>query len=225
MVYGERNHNQEAAIANLNSNSPLNFPESLSAEDLARDLDLFTNTQFFDFDFGTGPSTTFTSSLEHGQKTGDDVESADNIQLTSNDPESMHNFNFLSGKRAPPPPSPRDSRVDGLDSLSFDLNSLGATDEESAAKRRKLDASSSDQMELDTPSNMDDAAHAAADEDKRRRNTLASARFRAKKKMREQALEKDHKEMAAKIEKMENRIRELELENKWLRGLVVQNKP
>jgi hypothetical protein len=220
MVYGERNHNQEAAIANLNSTSPLNFPESLSAEDLARDLDLFTNTQFFDFDFGNGPSTTFTSSLEQGQKTGDDVERADNTQLTSNDPESMHNFNFLSGKRAP-----RVSRVDGLDSLSFDLNSLGATDEESAAKRRKVDGSSSEQTELDSPSNMDDAARAAAEEDKRRRNTLASARFRAKKKMREQALEKDHKEMAAKIDKMENRIKELELENKWLRGLVVQNKP
>lgn len=207
MVYGERTHNQEAAIANLNSTSPLNFTESLSAEDLARDLDLFTNTQFFDFDFGSGPSTTFTSSLEHGQKTGDDVDRADNTQLTSNDPESMHNFNFLS------------------DSLSFDLNSLAATDEESAAKRRKLDASSSDQTELDSPSNMDEGARAAAEEDKRRRNTLASARFRAKKKMREQALEKDHKEMAAKIEKMENRIKELELENKWLRGLVVQNKP
>ena len=222
MVYGERNHNQEAAIAHLNSNSPLDFPESLSAEDLARDLDLFTNTQFFDFDFGTGPSTTFTSSLEPEHKTGDDVERGDNTQLTSNDPESIHNFNFLSGK----PHTPlRVNRVDGLDSLSFDLNSLGVTDEESAAKRRKVDASSSDPTELDTPSNMDDAARAAAEEDKRRRNTLASARFRAKKKMREQALEKDHKEMAAKIEKMENRIKELELENKWLRGLVVQNKP
>jgi septin family protein len=219
MVYGERNHNQEAAIANLNSNSPLNFPESLSAEDLARDLDLFTNTQFFDFDFGTGPSTTFTSSLEPEQKTGDDV---DNVQLTSNDPESMHHFNFLSGNQT----SLRVGKVNGLDSLSFDLNSFGgATDEDPVVKRRKVDASSSEQMEPDTPSNMDDGARAAAEEDKRRRNTLASARFRAKKKMREQALEKDHKEMAAKIEKMENRIKELELENKWLRGLVVQNKP
>jgi len=219
MVYGERNHNQEAAIANLNSNSPLNFPESLSAEDLARDLDLFTNTQFFDFDFGTGPSTTFTSSLEPEQKTGDDV---DNVQLTSNDPESMHHFNFLSGKQT----SLWVGKVNGLDSLSFDLNSFGgATDEDPVVKRRKVDASSSEQMEPDTPSNMDDGARAAAEEDKRRRNTLASARFRAKKKMREQALEKDHKEMAAKIEKMENRIKELELENKWLRGLVVQNKP
>ena len=105
------------------------------------------------------------------------------------------------------------------------MNSLdGAVDEDPAAKRRKFE-STSERMEHSTPSTMDDAARAAAEEDKRRRNTLASARFRAKKKMREQALEKDHKEMATKIEKMENRIKELELENKWLRGLVVQNKP
>jgi hypothetical protein len=107
------------------------------------------------------------------------------------------------------------------------MNALGGTDdEESPAKRRKtLDLSEPPE---DTPSSMeplDENARAAAEEDKRRRNTLASARFRAKKKMREQALEKDHKEMSAKIDKMENRIKELELENKWLRGLVVQNKP
>jgi hypothetical protein len=71
----------------------------------------------------------------------------------------------------------------------------------------------------------DEVTRADAEEDKRRRNTLASARFRAKKKLREQALEKDHKEMTAKIEMLEARIKELELENKWLRGLVVQNKP
>ena len=68
----------------------------------------------------------------------------------------------------------------------------------------------------------EDATRIAAEEDKRRRNTLASARFRAKKKLREQTLEKDHKEMTAKIERLENRIKELELENKWLRGIVTQ---
>jgi chromosome condensin MukBEF ATPase and DNA-binding subunit MukB len=78
--------------------------------------------------------------------------------------------------------------------------------------------------EDEIPGTPDEATRVAAEEDKRRRNTLASARFRAKKKMREQALEKDHKEMTAKIDKLEVRIKELELENKWLRGLVVQGK-
>lgn len=114
-----------------------------------------------------------------------------------------------------------------IEPLHFDMNTLGGIDDESPAKRRKTLDDHSVKPE-DTPASlasMDDVARGAADEDKRRRNTLASARFRAKKKMREQALEKDHKEMSAKLEKMENRIKELELENKWLRGLVVQNKP
>ena len=105
--------------------------------------------------------------------------------------------------------------------MSFDLHSLHANDEEPLSKRQQMESVKGEE----TPPSMDDAARGAAEEDKRRRNTLASARFRAKKKMREQALENGHKEMSAKIDKLEGRIKELELENKWLRGLVVQNKP
>ena len=114
-----------------------------------------------------------------------------------------------------------------IEPLQFDIDTLGEAEDDSPAKRRKTLDDKSVKPE-DTPASlasMDESARDAAEEDKRRRNTLASARFRAKKKMREQALEKDHKEMSAKMEKMENRIKELELENKWLRGLVVQNKP
>jgi hypothetical protein len=97
MVYGDRNYNQEA-IANLNSTSPAAFPDSISAEDLARDLDLFTNTQFFDFDFG-GPSSTFTS-LDSSQKQRD-VGHGDghthHLRSGSNEPDLDNNFHFLSG--------------------------------------------------------------------------------------------------------------------------------
>ncbi|KAF9432399.1 hypothetical protein BGZ76_010852 [Entomortierella beljakovae] len=64
--------------------------------------------------------------------------------------------------------------------------------------------------------------HAAAEEDKRRRNTAASARFRQKKRLREQILEKTAKEMTEKSEILELRVKELEMEIKWLRGLVVE---
>jgi hypothetical protein len=67
----------------------------------------------------------------------------------------------------------------------------------------------------------DALSRAAAEEDKRRRNTAASARFRVKKKQREQALEKSAKEMTDKVEALESRITQLETENRWLRGLVV----
>lgn len=69
---------------------------------------------------------------------------------------------------------------------------------------------------------LEDSSRAAAEEDKRRRNTAASARFRVKKKQREQALEKTAKEMTDRAEKLERRIGVLEMENRWLRSLVVE---
>lgn len=60
------------------------------------------------------------------------------------------------------------------------------------------------------------------DDDKRRRNTAASARFRVKKKQREQALEHTAKEMTEKSERLETRVKELELEIKWLRSLLLE---
>ncbi|KAH7021160.1 uncharacterized protein B0I36DRAFT_367597 [Microdochium trichocladiopsis] len=68
----------------------------------------------------------------------------------------------------------------------------------------------------------EDQSRLAAEEDKRRRNTAASARFRVKKKAREQALEKSQKEYADKIVLLEGRISTLETENKWLRELVME---
>ncbi|KAF9201156.1 hypothetical protein BGZ49_008625 [Haplosporangium sp. Z 27] len=62
----------------------------------------------------------------------------------------------------------------------------------------------------------------AAEEDKRRRNTAASARFRYKKKLREQALEQTAKEQTIRAETLEARVKELEMEVKWLRGLIVE---
>ncbi|OBZ89261.1 Transcription factor zip1 [Choanephora cucurbitarum] len=62
-------------------------------------------------------------------------------------------------------------------------------------------------------------------EDKRRRNTAASARFRMKKKLKEQALERTAKEMTDKAEALEKRVLELEKEAKWLRALVVEKDP
>lgn len=77
---------------------------------------------------------------------------------------------------------------------------------------------------ISNPSNEPEspAARLAAEEDKRRRNTAASARFRVKKKQREQALEQTAKELENKNLLLEQRIARLETENEWLRGLVVE---
>ena len=64
-------------------------------------------------------------------------------------------------------------------------------------------------------------AASTAAEDKRRRNTAASARFRLKKKEREAALEGKAKELETKVRELERECEGLRRENGWLRGLVV----
>jgi hypothetical protein len=83
-------------------------------------------------------------------------------------------------------------------------------------KKRKLENDASSQQVID------EAARVAAEEDKRRRNTAASARFRIKKKQREQALEKTAKEMSDRVSLLESRISQLETENTWLKGLITE---
>lgn len=75
---------------------------------------------------------------------------------------------------------------------------------------------------LPTPADLEEASRAAAEEDKRRRNTAASARFRVKKKQREQALEKTAREMGEKVSVLEARVGQLEMENRWLKGLITE---
>lgn len=88
---------------------------------------------------------------------------------------------------------------------------------DSASKKRKLDDASSI-----LPQSLDEGARVIAEEDKRRRNTAASARFRVKKKQREQALEKTAKDMSDKVNILETRIQQLETENAWLKGLITE---
>lgn len=73
-----------------------------------------------------------------------------------------------------------------------------------------------------SPLSVEEAAHISADEDKRRRNTAASARFRVKKKLREQTLEKSVKETTDKNTALEARVTALELENQWLKNLITE---
>ncbi|KAJ1917067.1 hypothetical protein H4219_003411 [Mycoemilia scoparia] len=73
--------------------------------------------------------------------------------------------------------------------------------------------------------NEDTSRKKAAEEDKRRRNTAASARFRVKKKLKEQALEATAKTMTARAQELEKRVNELEKECKWLRSLITEKDP
>ncbi|KAI9657512.1 MAG: hypothetical protein M1831_004128 [Alyxoria varia] len=82
--------------------------------------------------------------------------------------------------------------------------------------------------DLNHPSSKSNKQQSATDlnvsteEDKRRRNTAASARFRVKKKQREQAMEKTAKEMTDKVTQLEDTISELRKENSLLKGLLTE---
>ncbi|PWY97319.1 hypothetical protein BCV70DRAFT_68657 [Testicularia cyperi] len=60
----------------------------------------------------------------------------------------------------------------------------------------------------------------AIEEDKRRRNTAASARFRIKKKQREAALEQAAKELQQRLADLETENARLRTENGWLKSLI-----
>ncbi|KAG7663348.1 uncharacterized protein J8A68_003096 [[Candida] subhashii] len=62
----------------------------------------------------------------------------------------------------------------------------------------------------------------AAVEDKRKRNTAASARFRIKKKLKEQEMERKSKELEERVIFLEKKLKQVEMENKYLKNMVLQ---
>jgi hypothetical protein len=90
-----------------------------------------------------------------------------------------------------------------------------------AAASRKRKMSSVVATPAGGEAELDDESRIASEEDKRRRNTAASARFRIKKKMREQQMVRTAKELQEKVESLESKIVQLEMENQWLKDLVV----
>ncbi|KAF8847885.1 hypothetical protein BDZ45DRAFT_307062 [Acephala macrosclerotiorum] len=222
MAYsGRTGPNVSEYIANLNA---IPSASDLPTEDdfnLDADLAMFTNTQFFDYDLGTDTDIQHTGQGVDGQD-GQTV-APDNVDLNSlefmNDDFSFPDFNTFpqapSFDNAPPPQLAPINTSQPLYPASSSAGSPAPAPPSSAGTRRKADSVSS-------PQNIEDASRVAAEEDKRRRNTAASARFRVKKKQREQALERSAKEMSDKVSALEGRINQLETENKWLKNLITE---
>lgn len=59
-------------------------------------------------------------------------------------------------------------------------------------------------------------------DDKRKRNTAASARFRVKKKLKEQQMEENAQRLEEKVVLLEKQLKTLEMENKCLKNLILQ---
>ncbi|KAF7797560.1 hypothetical protein EIP86_008760 [Pleurotus ostreatoroseus] len=86
-----------------------------------------------------------------------------------------------------------------------------------SAEQSPIDIASPESLEEEKSS----GTPLSAAEDKRRRNTAASARFRLKKKEREAALERKAKELEVRVGELEKECEALRRENGWLKGLVV----
>lgn len=73
-----------------------------------------------------------------------------------------------------------------------------------------------------TPASSNMSLPDAAELDKKRRNTAASARFRIKRKMKEQQMENKINSLQDMISSLENKLSHLEMENKLLRNLIIE---
>lgn len=103
------------------------------------------------------------------------------------------------------------------------VNKQPTTVEPATKKRKTSSTSSVDNSSSNSPSAISGGGEKlGGEEDKRRRNTAASARFRMKKKLREQEMERSAKEMQDKLTALERKVFTLEMENQWLRKLVVE---
>ncbi|KAK9449027.1 uncharacterized protein V1518DRAFT_416983 [Limtongia smithiae] len=200
------------------------------------DLSLFTNTQFFDFDMGRSTDASVAvvdmGASEHVEERRRRAAAAQAPQAPSGQTGSTKReaeFDFLGAAEyidyAMPPDIVTSS--EGQQHMYVPVlpphhthnpyaQAAGTPATPAPATPMGMGLSSSGMV------NMDEASRAAAEEDKRRRNTAASARFRVKKKQREQQMERTTKDLQDKVQQLEAKILQLEMENKWLKNLVVE---
>ncbi|KAF2809520.1 uncharacterized protein BDZ99DRAFT_488447 [Mytilinidion resinicola] len=233
---GRRGPNVSQYIAGLNTIQPVeDLPDPLLNMD--EDMALFTNTEFIDWDHG---SLDVPQPLDYDpvaeqrarrmNASRGSYSSATKEFGAASKPEFLNSdfqFQDFSGFNS----SITDPQLPNLSQntpAGYPLASYGSPVSNSASpvspqfgpgpgEKRKLDA-------ITDPNGAsgEEPTRVAAEEDKRRRNTAASARFRVKKKQREQALEKTAKDMTDKVGVLETKITQLEMENKWLKSLITE---
>lgn len=228
---GRRGPNVSQYLRHLNT-----IPAEPTQDDglLTGDIDdVFTNTEFFDFESGQTtdfqPAPVKPDAEQISRAGADDTSPVGDITGF----EFISDFNFTEY----PPYQASAIPASYSDSLSLQplppsapvyTTSVSQQQQQQhapfhqhrqvAGEKRSADAMTAPDSQL----GYDESARIAAEEDKRRRNTAASARFRVKKKQREQALERTAKEMSEKVTALEGRIQQLETENKWLKNMILE---
>lgn len=222
---GRHGPNVSQYLRDLNTISPQADTMEDSNLNFEDDLTIFTNTQFFDFD--SGQNTDFQAQpakpegkAPHSGTTSEDVSAAPSVI------GEMPNLDFMSDFAFPEfnnttyaAPHMNNFSEQGFAPLQPNHGHVQVPPHHARFHQAPPQVGEKRKSES---MNQEEAARMAAEEDKRRRNTAASARFRIKKKQREQALEKSAKEMSDKVSNLESKVAQLETENKWLKNLLVE---
>lgn len=217
---GRTGPNFSQYLSDLNQLSPQD-PQFLEDNEFSNDLAMYTNTDFTNldmpglgddgaFNFDLSPDSQGQENLKYEELLGGTAPSADFNNLNPIETASPTQPQpFYTTYNTPIQPAP-----------SNGFPSAESISQNSASRDNKRPRT--DSMQPGDNLTADERSRLAAEEDKRRRNTAASARFRVKKKQREQALERTLKDTQEKNSKLEARIGQLEMENKWLKDLITE---
>lgn len=220
---GRTGPNFSEYLNNLNALASPYDQEQFPAEDLdlSQDLAMFTNTDFTHFDIPPLPedgSFNFDLNVSNTppkvkyEELLSGPSPVQSFQPPNIETSAAESSQYYSTYNTPIQPAP----APGFGNMEPRGSSSGPSSSGANAVRRKADVVDH------TAFNSEDKSRQAAEEDKRRRNTAASARFRVKKKQREQALERTVKDVQDKNSKLEARVHQLEMENKWLKDLITE---
>ncbi|EHY60773.1 hypothetical protein HRR83_000540 [Exophiala dermatitidis] len=220
---GRTGPNFSEYLNNLNTLASPYDQEHFSPDEieLNQDLAMFTNTDFTHFDMPPLPEDGSFNFDVHDSKNNPNVKYEDLLSgpepVQAYPPPSMEtsgveSATYYSTYNTPIQPAP----APGVVNIEHRASPTASISGPSQSSRRKTEPTDPSTLSAEERSRL------AAEEDKRRRNTAASARFRVKKKQREQALERTVKEVQEKNAKLEARLSQLEMENKWLKDLITE---
>ncbi|KAH6610277.1 hypothetical protein Trco_000297 [Trichoderma cornu-damae] len=221
---GRHGPNVSQYLRDLNTISPTDTTAVEETFNMEDDLAIFTNTQFFDFD--SGQNTDFQAQpvktegkAPHSGTASEDVSAAPSV-IGEMPLDFMSDFAFTDfNNNTYAAPHMNNFPEQSFQSLQPNHGHVPVPPHH--ARYHQLPPQVGEKRKSESMG-QEEAARMAAEEDKRRRNTAASARFRIKKKQREQALEKSAKEMSDKVSNLESKVAQLETENKWLKNLLVE---
>ena len=214
---GRAGPNFSEFLNNLNAVSPSYDQEQFNADDINLDeeLAMFTNTDFTHFDLPPIPDAGAASfDLDDNATANDNVKYEDLLASTT-PPSMLEPVPLFPNYNTPIQPAPPANAFTVNPQPPSSVTSAAASPQTQPARKRKADAPS-------PAVSAEEESRLAAEEDKRRRNTAASARFRVKKKQREAALERTVKEVNDKNAQLQSKVNQLEMENKWLKDLIVE---